>query len=165
MAAPQVLTSGPWTGVIDTTDPLDDQPDKLVNASNGYLVDPNVANGFYQRTGFTQEPGPPSNDGARTALYSFAQADGTHLYFMAVRGKLYRCSGLNFVTQTDVTPVGVTMAADDGTGTNVTTRYYMTQLGGDLVFSDGVNRPWVGTNLSATPITGTYIDADGAGGT
>ncbi len=165
MTGPAVLTSGPWSGVLDTTDPLDDQPDKLVNATNGYLVDPNAANGFYSRAGFTQNPGPGANDGARTQLYAFAQADGTYLHFMAIRGKLYRCSGTNFVTQTDVTPVGVTLAADDGTGTNVTTRYYMTQLAGQLVFTDGVNRPWLGTNLTGTPITGTYIDADGAGGT
>ena len=36
-------------------------------------------------------------------------------------------------------------------------------MGGTMVVTDGVNRPWVASNLSSTPITGTYIDFDGMG--
>lgn len=39
----------------------------------------------------------------------------------------------------------------------------MTQINGQLIVSDGVHRPWIGTNLSSAPITGTPIDGDGLG--
>jgi hypothetical protein len=44
-----------------------------------------------------------------------------------------------------------------------TARFYMTGFADELIFSDGVNRPWRGTNLSAAEVTGTYIDIDGVG--
>ncbi len=166
MSPTQVLSSGPWTGVLDTTDPYDDSPDKLVNASNGYFIDTRTPGGFYGRPGVIQGPGSVSSNGARSCLYNFAVSDGTYLRFFACKGKLYRIttSGTSFTTLTDVTPVGVTISATDGTTSGgPTTRYYMTQLAGQLVFTDGINRPWLGTNLTSTPITGTYIDADGLG--
>jgi len=57
-----------------------------------------------------------------------------------------------------VTPVGVTIDA------GITVRVYFASLIGTLMVTDGVNRPWIATNLTSTPITGTYIDYDGIGG-
>lgn len=165
---PPALRSGPYTGVYNSADPYDDAPDKLVNASNIYFVDPRLPAGAYGRTGVVEGPINESGVGPRSCLYNFVVSDGTSIRFWAFGGKLYRitASALGFTTATDVTPVGVTIDNTDGsTSGGPTTRYYMTQLAGVLVFSDGINRPWVGTNLTSTPITGTYIDADGAGGT
>jgi len=161
------LTSGPWTGVYDTTDPYDDQPDKLVNATNGYFLDPTTPGGFYSRPGFTQGPAHIfRNPGAQSGAYSFANADGTFTTFVAVDGKVYRQGYAGVaLTLDDVTPTGVTISNDDGTSTPPTTRYYMTQLAGNLVFSDGVNPVWLGSALTSTPITAAAIDVDGAGGT
>jgi len=158
------LVSGPWDGVLDTTDPFDDSPNRLVNASNGYFIDTTSPGGYYGRPGFIQGPISVSSLGARSTLYNFAVGDGTYIRFLACDGKLYRITtaGLNFTTLTDVTPVGVTIDATDGTTSGgPTTRYYMSQLAGNLVFTDGINRPWLGSALTSTPITGTYISADG----
>ena len=168
MGRPQVLGTGPWTGVLDTTDPFDDSPQLLVNASNGYFIDTRTPGGYYGRPGFVQGAVSETGLGPASCLYNFEASDGTYIRFFAFKGKLYRVttSGLTFTGATDVTPVGVTIDATDGTTSGgPTARYYMTQLGGNLVFSDGVNRPWVGSALTSTPITAAYIDADGAGGT
>src|SRR5262245_24337735 len=40
----------------------------------------------------------------------------------------------------------------------------MVSLGDKLIVNDQVNRPWIASNLGATPITGTYITYDSGGG-
>ena len=57
-------------------------------------------------------------------------------------------------------PVSVSIS----TSATPTARFYMTSFADELIVTDGVNRPWRGTNLSAAEVTGTYIDIDGAGG-
>ena len=161
------LGAGPFQGVFDSRDPFDDasKPNMLQDAQNMYCPDSATSGGFYARPGFTQTA--PSYAAALTppgsqmgAAYTMVALDGTLYRFFAFNGKLYRLSGASFVTSTDVTPVGVTIDASATPGG----RLYMNQLGNSLIFTDGVNRPWIGTNLSATPITGTYIDIDGAAG-
>jgi hypothetical protein len=52
-----------------------------------------------------------------------------------------------------------TMATISPTATHVFCRTF----GEQLIISDGVNPPWIASNLDQTPITGTIIDYDGTG--
>lgn len=154
---PQWLRSGPWKGVFSTTDPFDDDESLLQDALNGYLPDARNGSGWFQRPAFIRPTGPLSLGSQRAAAgWQHTMNDGTQYNFLAINGKLYRVSG-DLQTQTDVTPVGVTI--DNG----LTTRVYFQSFNNYLIVSDGVNRPWYGTNLGSTPITGTYIDYNGAG--
>ena len=154
---------GPWYGVLDTPEPFDDTPQKLQDLLNGYLVDPKGGCAASGRPGFLKAA--PSlttaGKGQASALWTHTALDGTVYRFAAVNSKLYRLSGTNFVTATDVTPVGV--AIDNSI--TPSSRFYMRSFANTLIFTDGVHRPWIGTNLGATPITGTYIDIDSAGTT
>ena len=161
-----LISSGPWKGVRDTIDPYDDPADPgfLQDATNGYFPDGEGMSGFYSRPGWIHAA--PSYAAASTppgtqmgCAYTMTALDGTLYRFFAFNAKLYRLSGTGFTTSTDVTPVGV---AIDASATPAS-RIYMTQLGNSLIVSDGVNKPWIGTNLGATPITAAYIDI-GAGG-
>ncbi len=151
----QLLFSGPWKSVRSTTDPFDDPPDQLTDALNGYIPDPANGSGFYQRPAVRTVAGNTSLGTARAAgQWHYTSTAGVEINFMATQGKLYRVTAAGVAT--DVTPVGVTI--DNG----LTTRVFFQQVNDQLIATDGVNRPWIGTNLSATPITGTYIDIDGA---
>ena len=74
--------------------------------------------------------------------------------FIVGGGRIYRVDSALAVF-TDVTPVGVTI--------DPVARVKIVSLGDVMIVSDSVNAPWIGTNLGGTPITGTYIDYDGAG--
>jgi hypothetical protein len=161
--AAQTFASGPYYGVLDTVDPYDDpaQPTKLQDTLNCYVADPIGGSGMYARPGFFRAAPvlTTSGIGQACAEWTHTMLSGTVYRFVAVNGKLYRLSGTSFATATDVTPVGV--AIDNGT--TPTSRFYMRSFADQLMFTDGVHRPWRGTNLGATPITGTYIDIDGSG--
>lgn len=159
----KTFRSGPWTHVQNSTDPLDDPPNILVDATNIYIPDPG-GSGAYSRPGFTiarsSTNPPPAIEGPSTAwtgqgIISHVGLDGAIQNFQVFNGKLFRANSA-FTTFTNVTPVGITIQS----GRNV--RVYGTGLATFLVITDGVNRPWLATNLTATPITGTYIDFDGA---
>ncbi len=157
------LSSGPWQGVFDSRDPYDDatKPDVLQDAQNMYCADGASKTGMSARPGFVQcTPTLTTTAGQAVVFYTMTMLDGTIYRFKATNGKLYRLTGTNYGTETDVTPVGITIS----TAAAPTTRMYMTSLADELIFSDGVNRPWRGTTLGSTPITGTYIDIDGAAG-
>lgn len=156
------IKDGPHAGVFNSTAPFDTgQPNRLVDARNLYAPDPESRSGMYARPGFSL-----LNSGS--AVYTSAVPfkgqlvwthfglDGTPVNFIAFGGHLFREDPATGAT-TDVTPVGVTI--DPAT----TTRVYAADMGGVMCVTDGVNRPWVASNLSATPITGTYIDFDGSG--
>jgi hypothetical protein len=95
--------------------------------------------------------------GARTAqaLYQHTMQDGTRYNLLFTGGKVYRVTfsavTAATATVTDVTPVGPTIST--------TSRIYCCSLGDSLIVSDGVNKPWVASSLSATPIIGTHITA------
>lgn len=152
----EVEKSGPFKGVKSTTDPFDDSPDYLVDAVNMYIPDAASGSGIYARPGMAlmnpnTQLGGPNHMGQ--CVYHHTALDGTEYRFEAISGKLYRSSA-DSTSYTDVTPVGVTI--DGGT----TTRVFMLSFADKLIVSDGVNRPWMGTNLNATPITGTNIQYD-----
>lgn len=155
------VTNGPWVGVVTTDDPFDSGDDKLLDASNGYIPDIQSRSGFYARPGMNLlndgdqiDPGVSPFRGQ--GVISHTNLDGETFNFVVFGGKLYREDAV-FSAATDVTPAGITIDA------SATTRVYSQSFANQLVITDGVNRPWLATDLSATPITGTYIDFDGTG--
>lgn len=160
VSARQVLSAGPWKGVRDTVDPFDDNDDLLVDATNIYIPDPQGGSAVYARPGFAlgnaRNPVFTSGSPFRgQAVYTHIAVDGTTFNFIVYGGHLFRVNA-TLTTFTDVTPVGATISAA------ITARVKFVSLGDDLIVSDGVNRPWIATNLAATPITGTNINYDGA---
>lgn len=157
------MRSGPWKGVLDSTAPFDDvaEPAFLQDAQNVYFTDGDKPSGANARPGFvTSTPAITTTAGQAAVAYTMTSLGGTIYRFFATNGKLYRLSGTGYTTATDVTPVGVTIS----TAASPAGRMYMTSFADELIFSDATVRPWRGTNLAATPITGTYIDIDGAAG-
>lgn len=161
LGKPNTLKAGPASGVYNTVDPYDSVPNKWTDARNVYIPDPEANSGTYSRPGFVvfnngspihTDTVPFKGQGAYTTFGT----DGLPTNFMVFAGILYRIDRTTNVT-TVVTPVGITI--DSATSTRV----YFATMGGSMAVSDGVNRPWVASNLSATPITGTYVDFDGAG--
>lgn len=153
--AREVHPSGPFKGVKATTDPFDDTPDYLIDAVNMYVPDAEAGSGIYALPGqvlmnTSNQLGGANHQGQCIYHETFS---GIDYNFEAVSGKLYRVSA-DQTTYTDVTPVGVTI---DGSSA---TRVFMLEFAGTLIVSDGVNRPWIGTNLAGTPITGTAIQYD-----
>lgn len=157
----QTFYSGPFKGVFATRDPYDAETGLLVDAKNGYVADPTNGSGWYGRPGFRQlfNGSPliaPGTAFRGQAIYNHVQLDGSVINFLVAGGKIFRVDS-TLSTKTDVTPVGVTI---DGA---ITTRVFFATLIGTLMATDGVHRPWIATNLTTTPITGTYIDYDGMG--
>lgn len=151
----QTLYTGPWAGVKDTRDPYDDSPSLLVDLMNCSIPDPEGGSGAYARRGFgiLNLQGPYSGKGQ--AVYSHVV--NTSVYdFIVAGGKLYRSNQAHTIF-TDVTPTsGVSISS-------TAFRVYLTTFGEQLIISDGVNQPWIASDLSSTPITGTVIDYDGTG--
>jgi len=144
--------------VLTSDDPYDDSPDLLFDAVNMYLPDPSGRCGAYARPGFPLlTPSPLATGGAfrGQGVFTHIDIDGTVHNFCVVKGKLFRAD-TTFSTYTDVTPAGITIDASTGT------RVYGVQFGNEFVVSDGVNRPWLMTNMSATPVTGTNIQFNAA---
>ncbi len=157
------VKAGRFTGVYNTKDVGDLQPDKLFDARNLYNPDPQAGSAMYQRPGFVLlNQGNVIHTSATTfrgqGAFTHSGLDGVPIDFLVFGGYLYRYDQATDIA-TDVTPVGVTI--DPST----TTRVYFADMGGVMCVSDGVNRPWVGSNLTSTPITGTYLSFDGAGTT
>lgn len=163
--APQTISesNGPWSSVETTLDPFDSGPDKLVDASNVYAPDIEQGSGFYARPGMNLLNGGTQLTGNASPFRGQGTITHTDLSnvtynFVFFGGKMYR-EDATFTTATDVSPVGITIDPA------VATRVYGTSFANTLVVTDGVNRPWLATNLSSTPITGTYIDYDSGGTT
>lgn len=154
------LVSGPWKQVRNTTDPFDDPPEMLQDATNIYLPDPANGCGAYQRPAFlwfTSQQVPVGSSWRPNGV-TVRTSSGAVYNFMAAGGKIYRCTtDFTTVGAQDVTPVGPTIDASPFT------RIALYAYADSLIVSDGVNRPWVGTNLGGSPITGTNIDIDGLG--
>lgn len=157
------ITNGPWSSTYTTDDPFDSGEDTLVDASNVYVQDTNAKSGVYARPGMDL-----FNNGAAvtTSATTFrgqgtinhTDLSGVTYNFVVFNGKLFRADA-TFSAFTDVSPIGITISA------LITSRVYGTSFANQLGITDGVNRPWMATNLSSTPITGTYIDFDSAGTT
>lgn len=152
------LSAGPWSGVITTTDPFDDATEMLYDAVNMYLPDPSGLCGAYSRPGFALQTPSPLNSGGTfrgQGVFTHVDINGTTSNFCVIKGKLYRADG-TFTNFTDVTPAGATISA------LAASRVYGVQFGNEFVVTDGVNRPWIMTNMTATPVTGTEIQYNAA---
>lgn len=154
---------GPPKGVRTTRDPYDDPPDLLYDLVNGYIPDLPGQSGAYWRPGFTLLNGgnaiytdPFDRPFRGQGIYTHAMLDGSTLNFIVLFGRLYRVNAA-LTSFENVTPVGPTIDPSPST------RVSFVSLNGQLVVSDGVNRPWVSTDPTASPLVGTYIDYDGLG--
>lgn len=163
MAKVRTISSGPWKGVYDTNDPFDADPSYLIDAKNTYIPDATAGSGVYARPGFRIGlGGDPLYVGAENyrgqCIYPHPMLDGSVVPFLVHGGRVFRVDA-SLGTATDVTPVGITIDAQDST------RVYMCSCVGNLVVTDGVNRPWVvaEADMNSTPLVGQYIDYDGAG--
>ena len=157
MTAPDVLVSGPWAGVRNTSEPYDDTPTYLQNASNMLVVDPTNTSGIYARPGVlalngTQPIGLTSTTTLGNLVYTHTQSDGTMLTFAFAGGKMYsvNSSFAQGQTLTDVTPTNVAFRA--------TGFLYATSLGGSMIVHDETAKPMVLSNLTSTPVTATPIE-------
>lgn len=167
--APVTLRSGPWQGVYDTPDPFDAGPNRLRGLLNGYVPDADAGSDAYARNGFALlNGGTAIRASFGQALFSVAMLDGTLYNFAIIGGHIYRFDspheGAGVTTYTDVTPVGVTINGSSPAPIYVTPM--VSNAGGTteivLVVNDEVNKPWIASSLTATPIIGTSIDYDGA---
>lgn len=153
--------TGPWRGVLDVPESYGSDPRYLRTLKNCYLADPPNDSNVFARPGWRRLNGgvpvyAPATPFRGQMVYSHELLDGSTLNFLVIGGKLFRVNQ-ELTSFEDVTPVGVTVDSA------ITTRVFGTSLIGTLAFTDGVNRMWVATNLTSTPITGTYINYDGAG--
>lgn len=154
-----IAAAGPFQGVqYNLHAPYEDATKTAQLAWNGYFVNTQGAKSWQARPGFVQY-GPIAAVGKRTqGAVAFADpTSGTIYRFFAVDGKLFRASS-TFGAFTDVTPGGI--AISNATSTRVS----FVPMGSSCVVTDGVNRPWVMTNFGGSPVTGAYIDIDGAAG-
>lgn len=150
-----ILYTGPWKGVKDSRDPYDDAPDYLVDLKNCFIPDPQGGSGVYARRGFGILNIQVPYSGKGQAVFSHV-VNTTVTDFIVAGGKLYRANN-GHTLFTDVTPaIGVSISS-------TSTRVYLTTFGEQLVISDGVNQPWIASDLQSTPITGTVIDYNGTG--
>jgi len=154
----QTIAAGPWRGVRDTIEPFDDSTDYLVDASNIYIPDPDGGSAAFGRGGFRlANEGAPVYTGTGQCVYTHIAVDGTIYPFIVGGGRLYRSSNPGVTHFDDVTPAGITI--------DPVSRVKMVSLGDVLIVSDGINQPWIATNLAGTPITGTKINYDSGAGT
>lgn len=152
MSSAPIAVAGPFHGVRTLVNaPYEDASRYLYQANNGYFVNSNDVFSWMARPGFSQVVSLGTGARMQGTISYVDPTTGSIYNFFAFNGRLYRGS-------TDVTPVGITIDA------STSTRVSFVAVGGAIVVTDGVNRPWVMSNFGGTPATGTYIDIDGAGG-
>lgn len=151
----QVIMTGPFRGVLATDAPYDDTPDKLVDATNGYIQDPSSGSELSARPGLAVINPSSALAAPGQGIFTHVDIEGNAFNFIASGGKLYRLDA-NLTNPTDVTPAGTPISSTDR-------RVYFTSFIGALIINDNTNRPWVATNLASTPVTRTPIDFDGSG--
>jgi uncharacterized protein YjdB len=88
------------------------------------------------------------------AVQTATIADGTVINFIVADGRLYRI-GTDLTSKEDVTPGGVTIDA--------TTRVYLTPFSNRIAVNDGVNTPWIASDLLSSPVTATRINYESDG--
>ncbi len=143
------FTSGPWNGVRYTIEPYDEQPNLLHDLQNGVLEDPEAGCSVGSRLGFWlanqyDAIAPATQVSNVQASYTHTGLDGTVTKFTIADGVIYDGNAV------DVTPSNVAISA-------TAPRVFLESLGDTLIVNDGVNTPWLGTNLTGSPITATPI--------
>jgi hypothetical protein len=154
-----IASAGPFIGVRTIDDaPYVDSSKFLYSAHNGYIRDAADQSSWVSRPGFVETNASAPIGGGKGVQGAHSHVDpatGTIYRFFVANGVVYR-SNAAFTTFTDVSPVGIAV--------DTSAKVAMISVGGSMVVTDGVNRPWIASNFGGTPITGTYIDIDGAGG-
>jgi hypothetical protein len=158
----RTLTSGLWHGVRNTSEPFDDTPDLLQDATNIVIPDPQAGSGAYGRPAFRQYAAgafggetPPFGQTINGTFYgegqcSYGTANGLSVFFFG--GKMYWSAYPYYVmASTGVADrVCITPGNVDGFGDGP--RIFVTQIDKYLVVNDGVFTPWVydtTTNLAS----------------
>lgn len=151
----QRWSNGPWKSVRNTPDAFNNAPDQLVSATNIYLEDTVHGSAAFGRLGYRLSNGGSALAGPGQCVFSnYVSIGVVDQNFVIAGGKIYRIE--DDYTATDVTPAAITI------GSSVA-QVYMVAFNGHVVVTDGVHSPWIATDLTSTPITGTYIDIDGSG--
>lgn len=140
---------GPFVGVFDSANPALQKPDHATDIRN-CVLDISGGGALVERPGFTRASATQMGSGsAGQCIIDHVSLAGTRFTFFVVGGLLYRYTWATS-TVTDVTPVGVSI--------NSAAAYVFAVTFADVIIvTDGVNRPWKMTNLSSTPVTGTYL--------
>ena len=146
------VSSGAWRGVRDNADSGSQSPDFLQDCINGYFPAPEDGCAVYARPGFNKLTGSTGleSSSAVQCLFGVVVSFATYV-FAIVNGKVYRQSGAQ--SWTDVTPVGPTIST---TAPRIHALFY----NDEVIISDGANRPWRASSLTATPIIGTNIQVN-----
>lgn len=148
--AKQRFVSGPWRGVLQASEPFLSQPEYARLVSNGYIPDPQTGSGIYSRPGFVNPTDIPSGGNRGQCVATHTTLGGTSFNFFVVNGRLYRWATTLSGSPVDVTPSNVIIST-------TAAQVFIEGYGDGIVVNDGLNLPWYGTDLSATPITATPI--------
>lgn len=148
MPDPRTAGAGPFNGVRYTSEPYDDAPNRLQQLVNGYIPDPESGSAFYTRPGIYTN-GDVDGCAIIQGVHRHVGLDGVALGFVVADNTLYRWNGAGY---DDVMPSNVTIAP------GALAWVYMRSLGDVMVVTDGVNPPWLATDLTQTPVVGAYIN-------
>lgn len=136
------LPSGLWNGVRNTTEPFDDAPNLLQDATNIYIPDPQVGSGVYARPGFSRGMWTSRTNFYKSEQYgTFPNQKGQCVYayrgytIIICGGQCYYIDGSTTTAATEFTPTNVLIDAS--------ARTFCTTLNNKLIVSDGVNPPWM----------------------
>jgi hypothetical protein len=153
VSKPTTVGIGPFTGVWDTGEPFDDATgSRLADALNVYFPNCEQGSGAYARPGInTPYSITHGSLGKPQGAHTMRALDGTVYNFLFIGGKVWRVPTNLTSSPVDVTPTGVVISS--------AARYiFATTLADQMIVNDGVNKPFVCTNLGSTPITATYIE-------
>lgn len=152
---PARFVCGPFEGVRDAVDAgSQDWQRYAQDALNCYLPDIARGRSLYSRPGVKLRHQLGNSGNSKAAVLHHTTTDGTEYRFTLMGQTLYRIAA-NGLSSTDVTPAGTVI--------NATSRPALLSFGDSIIVNDGVDRPWIMSNLGSTPVTRTYIDYDGAG--
>lgn len=150
------LPSGPnFIGVDDNPEHFGGNARTLQDARNIYIPDTKAGSNVFAREGFELANPDRPLTGRGQGIFTHVDGNGDRLNVLAQGGRLYRTDAFGQI-EDDITPVGVSISS-------TVTRVYFWSFIDFLIVSDGVNPPWIASDLQNTPITGTYIDIDGSG--
>lgn len=146
------LQAGPWVGMRDAEESAEGDLHKARYAQNVYPVDLTRPSPFVGRPGARQTDGQGGSGGARTGqlITPFTEPDGTVHTVRIVGGRFetYDWSAdawTNTLTAAQLSGAGVTLSA--------TARCHAVTFAGQLVISDGVNKPWAWDGTAGAGIT------------
>lgn len=158
LPAPRIYRSGPWQGMRFSTATATDRAQFAELLSNVYLRDTDTAPVAVGRPGFTRlgaGGGVGTQLGAGgtrncQVLYQYSRQDGTEFSVEICGGKFYTYNaGTDQFTET-LTTANLTSAA---VTLSTTVRVHAVTFANKVIFSDGVNTPWMWDGTAGAGIT------------